>query len=535
MHVHDAIARSVLAHDAHTMFGLIGDGNLFMADSYARAGGKYVSVAHESAAVLAASGFARRTGGVGVATVTHGPAFTNTLTALVEAERGSVPLVLLAGDTAVAKPESLQNIDQSLVAAAGGAGFVQLRGPGFVAADVARAFRQAALERRPIVLNMPIDLQWVEVDDFRPVVLDATRQRVRPDADALDAALGLIASAQRPLVLAGRGAMGEDARSAVLRLARRIGAPIATTLKARDLYRSEIESVGVFGTLSDDRTIAIAMEADCIVSFGAALTHWTTAENDLVRHARLVQVDDDLAALGQHTAVDVGVHADAAAAAWAFIGLLDEAEVEPSAFSTRVAARRPPSDLPSSAGDDLLISDVLRDVDAELDQDRTLVLDAGRFFHHAARLVHSRSGGGYVHTVDFGSIGLSLATALGVSVADPDHPTLVVIGDGGFMLGGITEFNTAVRHGLNIVVLVINDGAYGAEHIQFRRRDMDPQMSTFDWPDLAQVAHALGGVGYSVSTREELKAALAALSHVSGPVLLDVRLDAEGIASSRHH
>jgi thiamine pyrophosphate-dependent acetolactate synthase large subunit-like protein len=517
------------------MFGLIGDGNLFMADSFVSAGGRYVSVAHESAAVLAASGFARRTGGVGVATVTHGPAFTNTLTALVESERGAVPVVLLAGDTAVSKPESLQNIDQSLVAAAGGVGFVQLRGPGFVAADVARAFRQAALEQRPVVLNMPIDLQWEELDDFRPHVLDVTRQQARPDADVLDAALGLIASAQRPLVLVGRGAMDAKARSAVLSFARRIGAPIVTTLKARDLYRGEPESVGIFGNLSDDRTISIAMEADCIVSFGAALTHWTTAEGDLVRHARTVQVDHELAALGKHVVVDVGVHADAAAAASAFIDLLDEGEVEPSTFSARVSARPGPSELPAPVSEELQITDVLQIVDAELDQDRTLVLDAGRFFHHAARLVHSRAGGGYVHTVDFGSIGLSLATALGVSVAEPDHPVLVVIGDGGFMLGGVTEFNTAVRHGLNIVVVVINDAAYGAEHIQFRRRAMDPRLSTFDWPDLAQVARALGGAGFSVSSRTELEGALAQLTDVSGPVLIDVHLDVDGITSSRHH
>ena len=102
MHVHEVIARTLDAMGVDTIFGLIGDGNLYLVDSFTReTGGRFIAVANEATAVLAATGYSRTTGRLGVATVTHGPALTNTITALIEAVRARTPLVLVAGDTAV--------------------------------------------------------------------------------------------------------------------------------------------------------------------------------------------------------------------------------------------------------------------------------------------------------------------------------------------------------------------------------------------------------------------------------------------------
>ncbi|WP_300530517.1 thiamine pyrophosphate-binding protein, partial [uncultured Mameliella sp.] len=102
MHVHQSIARAVGDHGIATMFGLMGDANLFMVDSFVRdCGGRFVPAAHEGSSVLMAFAFAHVSGQVGVATVTHGPALTNCTTALTEGARGHIPMVLLAGDTPV--------------------------------------------------------------------------------------------------------------------------------------------------------------------------------------------------------------------------------------------------------------------------------------------------------------------------------------------------------------------------------------------------------------------------------------------------
>jgi len=138
----------------------------------------------------------------------------------------------------------------------------------------------------------------------------------------------------------------------------------------------------------------------------------------------------------------------------------------------------------------------------------------------------------FVHTANYASIGLGMGTAIGAGVGRPGHPALLLTGDGGFMMGGLNEFSTAVRHGLDLIVLVLNDGSYGAEHIQFTRRDVDPGMSLFDWPDLGPVADALGGRGFTVRNLAELDTALAHLPHRDRPVLIDVHLDPNLVPST---
>ncbi|GAA1746394.1 thiamine pyrophosphate-binding protein [Aeromicrobium alkaliterrae] len=533
MYVHQAIARALADEGVDTVFGLMGDANLFLSDSYARGHGRFIAVAHEAGAVLAASGYSRASGRVGVATVTHGPAVTNIVTPLVEAVRSRTPIVVVAGDTPFTDRDGLQNIDQRSVTGPSGAGFEQLRSAATLTTDVHRAFRRARTERRPIILNVPIDLQWQEVDYVPAARLDVVAQPGRPGEEALDAALGVIASARRPVVLAGVGVRRSGARDAVLALARRIGAPVATTLKARGLYADEPENLGIFGTLSDERTTGVLDQADCVVVLGAALTKWTTAEGALLDGRRVVHVDSDATALNEHVAVDVPVVGDAATLAEEIVRMLDEAEIEPTGFADRLppVAEVVPGPVLTSTGT-LQLHHVLRRLDAELPDPRHITLDCGRYFFHAAPLVDTGRDGYYLHTVEFGSIGLGMGTAIGVAAVDPGSASVLICGDGGFMLGGLTEFNTAVRHELDVVVVILNDGAYGAEHIQFVDRGMDPSMSEFSWPELADVATALGGTGFAVHTDADLTAALVGIEERTGPVLVNIHLDPNGITSA---
>ncbi|MCK5891471.1 MAG: thiamine pyrophosphate-binding protein [Aeromicrobium sp.] len=535
MHVHEAIAHALADEGVDTMFGLMGDANLFLSDSFARRHGRFIAVAHEAGAVLAASGFSRAGGRVGVATVTHGPAVTNIVTPLVEAVRSRTPIVVVAGDTPFTDRDGLQNIDQRSVIAPTGAGFEQLRSAATLATDVHRAFRRARTERRPIVLNVPVDLQWQETEYVPAARLDVVAQPAHPGEETLDAALGVIASARRPVVLAGLGVRRSGARDAVLDLARRIGAPVATTLKARGLYAGEPEDLGIFGTLSDERTTDVLGQTDCVIVFGAALTKWTTAEGALLDGRRVVHVDTDATALNEHVAVDVPVVGDAGTLAAQMRRLLDEAEIAPTGFADRLppVAEVAPGPVLTSSGT-LHLHHVLHRLDAELPARRHLTLDCGRYFFHAAPIVDTGRDGYYLHTVEFGSIGLGLGTALGVAAVDPGSASILICGDGGFMLGGLTEFNTAVRHGLDVVVVVLNDGAYGAEHIQFVDRGLDPGMSEFDWPELADVATALGGTGFAVHTDADLTTALVGIEERTGPVLVNIHLDPHGITSAPH-
>ena len=153
-----SLACGLADHEVDRLFGLIGDANLFLVDAFQHLDGtRFIAAVHEGSAVLMAQGYAEVSGRIGVATVTHGPALTNCVTALTDAARAKVGLVVLAGDTPVTRPTHLQNIDQRAVAALCGAGFEQLRTPGTALEDLARAFYRARTEHRPVILNMPAE------------------------------------------------------------------------------------------------------------------------------------------------------------------------------------------------------------------------------------------------------------------------------------------------------------------------------------------------------------------------------------------
>jgi thiamine pyrophosphate-dependent acetolactate synthase large subunit-like protein len=107
---------------------------------------------------------------------------------------------------------------------------------------------------------------------------------------------------------------------------------------------------------------------------------------------------------------------------------------------------------------------------------------------------------------------------------------VLISGDGGFMMGGLTELNTVASNRLDMIIVVCSDGSYGAEHVQFRNRSLDPRQSMFDWPDFAPVAEALGVRGVTVRNQGDLDAAVQAIAARDGPLLIDLRIDPERIA-----
>ena len=166
-------------------------------------------------------------------------------------------------------------------------------------------------------------------------------------------------------------------------------------------------------------------------------------------------------------------------------------------------------------------------------KERIQVTDGGRFMTEVWCRLSVPDPKSYVSTVNFGSIGLGLQEAIGAGLAAPDRPVVLFSGDGGFMMGGINEFNTAVRLGLDLIVIIANDSAYGAEHIQFIDRKMDPSLTEFHWPSFAEIAKALGGDGMAVHSEAELDVALAALETRKGPFLIELRLDPHDVPRMR--
>ncbi|MEV8511626.1 thiamine pyrophosphate-binding protein [Dactylosporangium sp. NPDC051484] len=529
MLVHEALARGLGALGVTHVFGVMGDANLFIIDSFTRTvGGTYVPTASEGSAVLAAMGYAQASGGLGVATVTHGPGLTNTLTALVEGSRSRTPMLLLAGDTPADSVNHIQNIGQPEVADAAEVGFQQVRSVQSAVADLIEAARRALSERLPVVVNIPIDLQWQDAGDDPDLRVAADAEPVQATPELIEDGVAVIASANRPIVLAGRGASDARTKAALVKLAQRIGAPLATTLRGKDLFAGEPSAIGIFGTLSDERALEVIGRADCVIAFGCGLNMWTSAEGALLQGKRIVHVNTDPGALNRYSAVTVAIPGDAASVASAFVALLDEGEIDATRFSQDIRPAEQPVEQP--AGDEdgkgtLALRVALDLVDRGFPSERTLVIDNGRFIHQAFTRLHVPEPKAYVHAVNFGSLGLAMGTALGASYANPDRPVLVACGDGGFAMGGLSDLTFIAQQHRNITVVIFNDSAYGAEYVQLANRGMDPSATTFVWRDFGPVAEALGAIGFTVRSEQELRHALERASATDGPKLIDIRIE----------
>ncbi|QDC37250.1 thiamine pyrophosphate-binding protein [Sphingobium fuliginis] len=529
--VHQAIARMLLANDVHTVFGLMGDANMFMIDYFIReCGGTFVAAAHEAGAATMALGFAASSGRIGVCSVTHGPAMVNTITAMAHGVKASLPMVVICGDTDTEDRYHTQNIAQREFAIAAGAGFEQLRSPRTVAEDVATAIRRAVAERRPIALNVPLEFDWRDADGFEPVKVKFPEARALvSSSDDIDNAVGIIAAAKRPIVVAGRGATSAEARNSILKLAERIEAPLATTLKGKDLFQGEAFNLGIFGTVSSPAAVDAIVESDCILAFGSSLNTKTVSAGSFLKGKRSIQVNLEPAEIAKNFRADVGLVGDPAQVADLIVHWLDEAEIPPSGFRSeelrdRLAQPEPLNPMDNGDGTvDYMRS--LVELDRILPANRLIVTDVGRFMLKVWTTVHVDHPSAFVSTSDFGSIGLGMSHAIGAAFGAPDRPAVLFCGDGGFMHGGLAEFNTAVRHNADVIVVVCNDGCYGAEQVKFHYKNMDFGTIRFDWPDFVSTAVALGGEGVRVQSEADWSIAEQAIRARTKPLLIDVRFN----------
>lgn len=520
MKVYEAIGAVVRREGTSAVFGLMGDGNLKLIPYLTAALGiPFYGSRHEGGAVAMADGHARVAGEVGVCTFTQGPGLTNALTALVSARRARTPMVVLSGDTATAVAGLPQDIEQEPLFAAAEVP-VQELGAGDAAAAVEAAFARARAERRPIALDLPTDLQEAETPapggvprsdgaaardprggtgpDPAPVV-------PAPDPAALDAAAAALEAAERPVVLAGRGAWFADAEAAVVALADRTGALLAHSLPLKGWFAGHPWSLGIAGGFATVTAQRLIGDADCVLVLGAGLNHFTSRGRTLFGPAAtIVQCDVEPAAFGRYVAPTLTIAGDAAAVAPALTERLAPRRgyrTEAVAAEIAAARERPAPDEGAPGALDPRALSAL--IDAALPAARNLVVDGGHFMGFPSMAIGVPEPAGFVFTLDFGSIGLGLGAAVGAAIARPDRITAVGIGDGGLMMS-LGELDTAIRYSLPLLIVVYDDGAFGAEMHFLRLLDIPDAESLFVTPPLAEVARAMGADAIAVHDLADL-------------------------------
>lgn len=534
MNVSEAIGRTLVERGVETFFGLVGSGNFAVVNALREAGAEFYSSRHECGAVMMADGYARVSGKVGVCTTHQGPGFTNALTGLVEAAKSRTPLVLLAADTPAGTLWSNFKIDQAAFAATAGAIAEIVRCPETAAEDAARALRRAVVERRPVVLNVPIDLVQMPVPDEpsaipRPPDLEPPRPAGRVVAEAAD----LIAASERPVILAGRGAaLSEGGREALEALGERIGAVMTTSAVGNGLFAGNPYDVGISGGFSSPLAAELLGRADLILAFGASLNRWTTRHGRLFSQAaRVVQVDLDEEPIGALYRAEVGIVGDAAATARAVHEELERRGVEKTGLrgeglEREIATRRHRDEPYEDAGTDEHIDPRTLSIalDDLLPRERTVATDSGHFMGYPAMYLPVPDARSFVFAQAFQSVGLGLANAIGAAIARPDHPTVAAVGDGGALMA-LGELETAARYRLPMVVMVYNDAAYGAEVHHFGPMGQPVDATQFPNTDFAALARAAGAEGITVREPEDLAPLKEWLGRRDGPLVVDAKVN----------
>lgn len=511
LEVTDVLAQAFVAEGVDHLFTLMGDANMYWSAKMAEIPGvRVVHARHEHCTCSMAHGYHLATGKVGVASTTCGPGFTQIMTGLSQAARGNIPMVVFAGDSPIGAAWYLQEIDMGPLARGTGAHFIAIKSIDRALDNVREAFHIANTERRPVVLSVPMDLQrqqYPYMTDYTPSSdLAPIAQRPHPDPQLVARITDMIAKAQRPIIIGGRGAVASGARDALDALAERSGALVATTLLGKGLFDGNPYALDIAGAFSSDYARERFAESDLVIGFGAGLGNYTTEAGYLFPGAQTVQVDIQPRGLwqGLRTA-DLHVRADARATAEALVQKLDQQNVRNVGFRSNEVAARIASDVPDSKVYDVQANTVdprkaIVELDNLIPKDWDVVIGGGHYFSIALTHLQGRAPEKYHVIVDFGGIGSGLPAAIGVAAARNNGKVVLIEGDGSLLMH-VQELETIRRSGIKLLIAVMNDGGYGAEFHKFRAHGLEAAaiQATHGRGDLAAMANGFGLNGSTVS------------------------------------
>lgn len=536
----------VSAHVAHTLgrhidhvFGVMGNGNAHFLDALHRQTDvAFTAMRHEAGGVVAADAHYRASGRIAAATATYGAGFTNTLTALAEAAQARIPLLLVVGDEPTSGPRPW-GVDQVALASAVGVRTYTV-GDRDATATVLIALEHALTYRVPVVLAIPYDVVTREagpLTDAGTVTLPAPLAPRGPAAEAtLDRIADALAGAERPFLLAGRGAWLADAGSALGRLAEATGAITASTALGRGIFPAAEYDLGVTGGFGAAGAMELVREADVAVVFGAGLNQFTMRFGELFAPSTQV-FQIDVAPTATHAQVGGFVRADAALAAEALVQRLHAHAAVSSGWRDRVdvAPLREQEPGDGLAPDGRLDPRSAAARIAELlPEDRVVVSDGGHFLGWSNMYwpVTSPDRVMMVGTA-YQSIGLGFPSVAGAAAARPDSTVVLTTGDGGGLMA-IADLESAVRSAAGRGIAVVwNDAAYGAEINLYGLKGLAREPMLIPEVDFAAVAHGFGAEGVVVREVADLDA-LAEWTRRDPEqrsfLLLDLRISGDVIA-----
>ena len=532
--VAEVLAKDLAALGARRCFGLLGTANFKISHGLVQAGVELISARHEGNAASMGDAYAKATGELTLVSVHSGPGLTNAITGIAEAAKSRTPLLVLAGDVPTGNVKSNFYFDQAALVRSVGAVSERAYTPQSARSDLLRAVTRVMRDRQTVVLSLPLDVQDAKLNGAdAPPELTPMPGRLQPDQKDIRRLAEAVSGAKRPLILAGRGAVLSGAEDTLIALADRLGALLATSICGHGLFAENPWSLGISGGFSSPIADELISDSDFILGFGVSLTQWTTKKGKLIsRGATVAQIDVEAPKLGYQMPVQFAVLGDAKATAEVLLAeLKQKGAAQSGRRNDRTRERIRSGDnhhspYPDESGaqyiDPRTLSKALDDI---LPKDRVVASDSGHFCGWVPRYLRVPNPKASCLSHSFQSVGLGLASAIGLAVANPGKLAVLGAGDGGFMMS-IADLETAIRLGLRMCILIYNDSSYAAEVHFFRRQGYSIDIVQFPEMDFTAIARGYGARAATVRSLADLDAVRAWVEEgAPGVFLIDGKIN----------
>ena len=528
-----AVVRALEDDGAAFTFGIPGTHNIELYDALAASGRVTpVLVTDEQCASFMADGVSRSSPGVGVVNLVPGAGMTHALSGIAEAYMDGIPLVVLACGirTDTGRAYQLHAIDQLAVVGPLAKGVFPVRDAGELYATVRRAFALArAGTPGPVVVEVPAELYLLRHDAGAPAWTPEPGDPAAPAAGDIESAAALLVGARRVLVYAGYGARGATAE--LLRLAERLGAPVATTIQGKGVFP---ESHPLFlwnglGRSAPAFVRAAERGCDAMLAVGCRFSEVGTASWGFTPPAALVHVDINPEVFGRNVPAAATIATDAAAALAALAGLLPERPrdgaleraIADGHRAVREEQRRPgePGRVSPAA-----LFDALQ---ALCGADAIFAADSGNGTFLAMEHLRLEAPGRFLAPVDYSCMGYAVPAAIGAKLANPGRDVVALAGDGALLMTGL-ELLTAAAYGAGVVAVVLRDGEL-AQIAQFQRTTLNRATASKLAPYSAAAFAAATNCEYAAAASDaEVRPALAgalAAARAGRPAVVEVAID----------
>ena len=518
----------------HVVFGHPGGAVLPLYDELYSSRIHHILTRHEQNAAHMADGFARVRKVPGVCIATSGPGATNLITGVATAYMDSSPMVAITGQVATSSlgNDAFQEVDAFGLMMPVVKHNWRIEEP----EEIPRVFREAfyvASHGRyaPVHVDLPVDMQNAEVPDDAVQAVHVPRRRgPKKDLSRVLDAIKFIEDAEAPVIMVGGGARWSNAGSDILRLAEVIQAPVVTTLMGKGAVPEDhplvLGPVGMHGKMV---ATYVLNNCDTIVALGTRFSDRSTGKlSEFGKQQRIVHVDIDSSEVGKNVPHVVGLVGDVYTVVHALLaGLENRALRKRTEWTERVRAlkRECACDF-NLSGHPILPQKIVWELNRELPDDAILTTEVGRNQMWAEHFFEVRKDRLFLTSGGLGTMGFGFPAAIGAKVAAPERFVMDLAGDGSLQMT-MKEFATARENGINVAVLVMNDGALGMV-LQWQRMFYGQRYSAVHLgrlPDFTKIAEAYGCEAVRVEREGELAEAIRRSQRADVPFLIDAVID----------